>query len=121
MPSPADPDGQLLAHEPDAAPAGLPADKQLRERLALLAACRAAQAAVLAAEEESRDLLQLAQRQEQGDALFTPHFDAARTRVGMPWREPGGACAAPGMLCLGLLVLCLVAWLHAIATKSSVG
>lgn len=67
--------------EEDAAPATLPAEQQLREHVALVAARRAAQAAVLAAEEESRDLLQLTQRQEQGDALVTPHYDATRIKV----------------------------------------
>ncbi len=81
MPSPADPDGQLVVHEGGAKPTSPPAEAQLRERMALVAARRAAQAAVLAAEEESRDLLQLLQQQEQGPVLVTPHYDATRIKV----------------------------------------
>ncbi|KAL4458559.1 hypothetical protein ABPG75_013424 [Micractinium tetrahymenae] len=77
-----DADGQLLADEEDAAAAAsLPAEQQLQGHVALVAACRAAQAAVLAAEEESRALLQFTQRQEQGDVLVTPHYDATRIKV----------------------------------------
>lgn len=64
-----------------ATPLHLLPDQQRREYATLLAASRAAQSAVRAAEEESRDILVAMQRQELGAALITPHYDATRIKV----------------------------------------
>ena len=78
---------------------GCSVEQQRREHAALRAACRAAQVAVRAAEDESRDILQARQRQEQSTVLVTPHYDTGRAKVQPDNTRQPPAPAAQGAAC----------------------